>query len=370
MKAIEIGNSFRIYDDSLRTHDALPAQTYRVHFEKMSGFSLDLHNDMEINEKVYGVHDNKLHKVMSAFRDFNRSLGVILSGKKGIGKSLFAKMLCKEAVATGYPVIIVDTAIPGISAYLESIEQEVVVLFDEFDKTFATTEMSEDSFTPQTELLSLFDGTAGGKKLYVITCNNINRLNEFLINRPGRFHYHFRFEYPTPEEIAVYLQDKLAPEYYGEIDAVVSFALRVPLNYDCLRAIAFELNTGLAFKDAIKDLNILNTEMMYYQATLYYKDGSFVRNKRVLIDFFDSALTPSFLMEDSSRKDVVRVEFDLTSCSMDQVTGTISVPATEIQATYTDYELDFAEENNPYKDRPIDRLVITRCPDLSLHYSV
>lgn len=370
MKAIEIGNSFRIYDDSLRTHDALPAQTYRVHFEKMSGFSLDLHNDMEINEKVYGVHDNKLHKVMSAFKDFNRSLGVILSGKKGIGKSLFAKMLCKEAVANGYPVIIVDTAIPGISAYLESIEQEVVVLFDEFDKTFAANRMSESSFNPQTELLSLFDGTAGGKKLYVITCNDINKLNEFLVNRPGRFHYHFRFEHPTSEEIAVYLRDKLAPEYYGEIDSVVSFALRVPLNYDCLRAIAFELNTGLAFKEAIKDLNILNTEPMTYQVILYYKDGTFIRNDGVYIDFFDPMATPSFLMEDTSRNDVARITFDVAACSMDRVTGAISVPVTNIRASYDQYELDVAAENNPYKDRPIDRLVITRCTDTKLHYSV
>lgn len=370
MKAIEIGNSFRIYDDSLRTHDALPAQTYRVHFEKMSGFSLDLHNDMEINEKVYGVHDDKLRKVMNAFENFERSLGVILSGKKGIGKSLFAKMLCKEAVAAGYPVIIVDTAIPGISAYLESIEQEVVVLFDEFDKVFDPHHGLNESSDPQTELLSLFDGTAGGKKLYVITCNDINKLNEFLVNRPGRFHYHFRFEYPTSEEITVYLQDKLIPEYYGEIDSVVSFALRVPLNYDCLRAIAFELNTGLAFKEAIKDLNILNTDVMIYQATLYYKDGSSVRNDRVRIDFFDPTVEPSFLMRDVSRKDVVVVTFDITSCFMDQRTGAISVSAPNIQAIYDDYDLDIAEENNPYKDRPIDRLVITRCPDLSLHYSV
>ena len=370
MKAIEIGNSFRIYDDSLLIHDLLPAQTYRVQFEEMSGFSLVLHKDMEIKENVYGVHDSKLHKVMNAFQNFDRSLGVILSGKKGIGKSLFAKMLCKEAVANGYPVIIVDTAIPGISAYLESIEQEAVVLFDEFDKTFAANRMSESSFNPQTELLSLFDGTAGGKKLYVITCNDINKLNVFLVNRPGRFHYHFRFEHPTSEEIAVYLRDKLVPEYYGEIDSVVSFSLRVPLNYDCLRAIAFELNTGLAFKEAIKDLNILNTDVVAYQSTLFYKDGSFLQNNKTHIDFFDSESTQHMLMGDSSRRDAVLVNFDLTSCTIDQSTGTIAVPAEAVEAIYDHYELNFSEKNNPYKGRPIDRLIITRIPEPSLHYSL
>lgn len=77
-----------------------------------------------------------------------------------------------------------------------------------------------------------------------------------------------------------------------------------------------------------------------------------------------------YVKRDVSRKDVVAVTFDITSCFMDQRTGAISVSAPNIQAIYDDYDLDIAEENNPYKDRPIDRLVITRCPDLSLHYSV
>lgn len=65
----------------------------------------------------------------------DRNLGVILSGDKGIGKSMFGRMLSEMAVASGYPVLIVDTYYPGISSYLDSIQQEVVVFFDEFDKT-------------------------------------------------------------------------------------------------------------------------------------------------------------------------------------------------------------------------------------------
>ena len=46
---------------------------------------------MHVTEKAYGVHTEKLEKVMDSFKLFSRSLGVILSGDKGIGKSLFAK---------------------------------------------------------------------------------------------------------------------------------------------------------------------------------------------------------------------------------------------------------------------------------------
>ena len=135
MKAISTGNVYRIYDDTLKTYDKLPAQPYVVRFAMHTGFYLERYSDIEITEdKIYGVHPEKVLKVLDSFSRYNRSLGVILSGDKGIGKSLFAKLLAIEAMKKGLPLIIVDRHIGGIASYLESIEQEVMVLFDEFDK--------------------------------------------------------------------------------------------------------------------------------------------------------------------------------------------------------------------------------------------
>ena len=137
MKAISTGNVYRIYDDTLKTYDKLPAQPYVVRFAMHTGFYLERYSDIEITEdKIYGVHPEKVQKVLDSFGRYNRSLGVILSGDKGIGKSLFAKLLAIEAMKKGLPLIIVDRHIGGIASYLESIEQEVMVLFDEFDKAF------------------------------------------------------------------------------------------------------------------------------------------------------------------------------------------------------------------------------------------
>lgn len=79
------------------------------------------------------------------------------------------------------------------------------------------------------------------------------------------------------------MRDKLHKEYYGEISKVIAFSKRVSLNYDCLRAIAFELNTGLQFQEAIKDMNILHINNTVYIATLYTKDGKRIQKKRALI---------------------------------------------------------------------------------------
>lgn len=286
-KIISTGSTFRIYGDDLVTHNQLPAQIYSIRCSQMTGFYLEKHADIEINEdKIYGVHMEKVNKVLNAFPNFNKNLGVILSGAKGIGKSLFSKILAVEAVKKGLPVIIVDTYIPGIANFIEEIEQEVLVMFDEFDKTFGNIKAADGMANPQTELLTLFDGLAQGKKLYVITCNNLNTLSDYLVNRPGRFHYHFRFDYPTDSEITEYMRDKLHKEYYGEISKVIAFSKRVSLNYDCLRAIAFELNTGLQFQEAIKDMNILHINNTVYIATLYTKDGKKDTEEKSL-DLFD-----------------------------------------------------------------------------------
>ena len=245
---------YRIFNNAITTYDQLPPKTYRVDYDPETRiFSLLEAHDFEIPEtKIYGQHLDKVKKVLNSMDKMNRNLGVILSGDKGIGKSLFSKCLGLKARKKGIPVILVNEYHEGIANFLEEIEQTVMILFDEYDKTF-----DEKKHNCQAEMLSLFDGVSAGKKLFVITCNEIQSLSQYLINRPGRFHYHFRFLYPTADEIRDYMEDKLDKQYYDEIENVIAFSVRMNLNYDCLRSIAFELNNGLKFQEAINDLNII-----------------------------------------------------------------------------------------------------------------
>lgn len=254
MHIVESGKRYRIFNNAITTYDQLPPKTYRVDYDPETRiFSLLEAHDFEIPEtKIYGQHLDKVKKVLNSMDKMNRNLGVILSGDKGIGKSLFSKCLGLKARKKGIPVILVNEYHEGIANFLEEIEQTVMILFDEYDKTF-----DEKKHNCQAEMLSLFDGVSGGKKLFVITCNEIQSLSQYLINRPGRFHYHFRFLYPTADEIRDYMEDKLDKQYYDEIENVIAFSVRMNLNYDCLRSIAFELNNGLKFQEAINDLNII-----------------------------------------------------------------------------------------------------------------
>ena len=298
MKIVAANSRFQIYSDDLKTYDKLPTAIYDVSFDKLSGFFLKQQPDIVIEERVYGEHLQKIKKVMDAFALSNRNFGVILSGAKGIGKSLFAKLLAIEMNKIGYPVILVKSYLHGIADFLASINQERMVLFDEFDKTYVDTSREEsDSSTPQNQLLTLFDGVDGGNKLFVITCNKIDRLSEYFINRPGRFHYHFRFNYPSKEEFIEYLKNNVREEYWGEIEKVADFTCKVNTNYDCLRAIAFELNSGLAFKEAIGDLNILNIEPEKYSATVVFGDGTVEVVRDLSFDMFSDEDTKFYLRD-------------------------------------------------------------------------
>lgn len=286
MNIVNAGSRYQVYGEDVQTFKELPASTYSVGFHPQMGFWLVQHNDLEINEdKVYGSHERKVDKIFKSFKLSDRNFGIILSGKKGIGKSLLARMIADKAIKNDMPVIIVDTAIPGISDFLSSIDQEVVIVFDEFEKTFG--KINDDQKDPQIELLSLFDGIDNGKKLFVITCNEVRQLNEFLINRPGRFHYHFEIGCPTSQEVRAYLEDKLGEGYQEEIEKVVKLAQMADITYDSLRAISFDLRQGYPLEETLLDLNINYERDTYFDITVRLTNGWILTTYARRVDLYN-----------------------------------------------------------------------------------
>ena len=255
--------------------DELPAKVYTIKSNPMQGLYLEVYCDrFDINEeKLYGDAPKKIDKIIRTYNLSNRNTGVIMSGEKGLGKTLCSKMLCNKMIDMYYPVILCDKPFGGVADFLHKIEQKCVVLFDEFEKHFNLRDRDgDDNDKPQEQFLSLFDGIDTGKKLFIVTCNNTYKLNDFFLNRPGRFHYHIEFKYPTSEEIKEYMEDNCVDT--DEIESIIAFAKFCPLNFDSLRAIAFEIHNGYTFREAILDLNIIMTYGNEYRISVKDEIGN------------------------------------------------------------------------------------------------
>jgi len=271
MNIVSAGSRFMVYGEDVQTYKILPPGAYKVEFSQMRGFSLSVHNDLLVKEKMYGTSYKKADKVMNTFNHLDRNMGVILSGPKGVGKTMFARRLAELGKEQGLPLILVDAPYPGIEDFIESIEQECIVLFDEFEKTFRKAKEEEGG--PQERLLSLFDGIDGGKKLYVITCNRVSGLNEYFLNRPGRFHYHFILSTPTGDEVREYMEDNLDGDARKYIDNIVTLSSMSAFTYDVLRAIAFELNLGNSLSETMMDLNIERERYLSLRFKIVFTNG-------------------------------------------------------------------------------------------------
>lgn len=366
MNVVHSGNQFQIYGDALKTYEKLPLGTYEVNFHKMMGFFLTSHSELVVNEeKIYGLTPSKVEKVLRGFQAVDRNFGVILSGRKGIGKSLFARQLAIRAKDYGLPLILVSTYYPGIADFISSIEQEVIVLFDEFEKTFA----SQENSNPQEEMLPLFDGIDNGKKLFIITCNELHKLNSYLLNRPGRFHYHFVLGNPNPDEIKEYMTDKLKPEYHHLIKKLIGFSLNVDLTYDVLRAIAFELNMGYSFEETLMDLNISKEGTPKFNIRVEFSDGSYrIVNGQRINTYSNERVYVWFNDKSGHSGDSIRLDFTPSDIvlDMDHAEMTLDPSKAERYIDEDYFDMDKEEERKRYEhlcNLEITKISFTRVVD-------
>lgn len=197
--------------------------------------------------------------VADAYEKSDRSLGVLFSGGKGLGKSLTTRLII-EKLMSRHPVIIINKYIDGMFDFLEPIKN-VVYLFDEFEKTMRgnVNEQSDNNnvTTKQDQILTFLDGTASGThNLFLFTVNEKRELNDNLLSRPGRIRYHYQFKSCDADTIRNYCKDNLKkPELESEIVDTLTATRYVSL--DIVRALVDEVNTyDVTVSEAMNYLNI------------------------------------------------------------------------------------------------------------------
>lgn len=308
------GIDYRIVNGGTKIIDNLPAKVYEVNFSQFAGMWLSERKELSVgNFHIYGKTPYRIEKIFKTFDNRDKNLGILLSGEKGMGKSVFMRSISVEAIKRGLPVIVVDSPLPGIADFISKIDQECVVLFDEFEKKFLCDgDRDGDEQGAQTQFLSLFDGTDNGKKLFAVAINNTHKLSEFFINRPGRFYYHFKFTHMSDDEVREFAKDNLKPEHHDAIEKLVLLSRFHDVTYDILTAIVNELNNGYSLKESVTDLNIeIGTERRYYDATAVV-EGVTLSNS-IFIDFEND--DEMFYLKTDARGKSIKVSCDLTKAT-------------------------------------------------------
>lgn len=297
MKVINFGdNTYRIFGDDLKVEGKLPAGTYDVLFSEMSGYSLIKRADFETTTKVYGPHKDLVNQMITRYEQFNSNFGVILGGRKGTGKTMTARLLSEAFKAKDIPTIIISKATPGLPDFIQSIEQEVFILFDEFEKVFPKG--SPDTKDLQSQFLPVFDGLSNTKHFYMVTINDYNKLNDYFLGRTGRFYYNITFDAIGKDEITEILTDKLDKSLKLDINRLSFILSIIDVNYDQLMSIIKELNLGSSIDYIFKYLNLdLSKTLtnMTYDVKIFFKNGDIAEEQNLYVNIMNPYFSNSVL---------------------------------------------------------------------------
>lgn len=260
--------------DPTQLRDALPAGIYSVNFNPMMGFSLSLRNSsFELPEVLFGDVDEKVERLMKRYK-LNGEISALLSGAKGSGKTLLAHAFCNKAIADGKAVVIVDQSFGnpvGLKEFLGDIG-DAVFIFDEFAKTFD----EED----QKAMLDFFSGSNYNKRATFVIENRYTDINEFMLDRPGRMRFHFKYaklSLQVAKEVCEH--NKLSLEL---TKLILNYAARsYTIGMDTLsrlieECIIDEINDKDTFDSLVEDLNIpTNRDVEYKIESIKFNDKEF-----------------------------------------------------------------------------------------------
>ena len=207
-------------------------KVYDLKIEKQWGqiiTTFKLNGEMNLPKKVFTTKQDKIfiNRVLYSFNnDEKNTTGILLTGEKGTGKTVTAKVIAQQA---NLPIVVVhaETLLTELNDFFKSFDDPVCILFDEVDKNFNTS-----------DLLTFLDGIQKtAKKLVIMTANDNSKVDEFLKNRCSRIRYYRNYsmlddakEYATMiakdreieniEEVVDFIVNKIK---YPSIDNICSF---------------------------------------------------------------------------------------------------------------------------------------------------
>lgn len=283
-------------DDS-NVLDVLPVGTYIAAFHPDIGFYLNRTDNFALPKKVYGKVNDRADRFLKTFESRSETTGILLAGEKGSGKSLTMKQTSVEGLNRGIPTIIINDSFAGtgFNKFIASIDQPIIIIFDEFEKVYEPKD--------QEKLLTLLDGTFQSKKLVIFTVNKQHKVNEHMINRPGRIFYYITYDGLDRDFIEAYCRDNLKD--ITKLDQILFLtSIGDKFNFDMLQALVEELNRyGENVHEA---LTMLNAKPQFSSAVRYSVSITEIATSRVI----DKKYQYSNVVNNPLLEEMITVDFE------------------------------------------------------------
>jgi DNA-directed RNA polymerase subunit F len=231
-----------------------------------------------------------------------------MNGVKGTGKSVTAEQICNLFLENhNMPVILINQRMNGLIEFLASIEQDIVVFVDEYEKVFVNENGGRNNAS---EILTLMDGALKSthRRVFVFTTNN-KYIDENLLERPGRIRYVKEFSDLEKEVIEELVEDLLVNKTRKE--SCINFISRLQkITIDIVKALITEVNIHDEDPETFADIfNVKRTDDYYniYEGRLTEKDLLTVFPKYSKIHSRNIA----FMQDLSKIQDFIDAEYDI-----------------------------------------------------------
>ena len=230
----------------------MPVGVYKVVKLENKQYTLVLNDKpyLDVPKHIYGKSANYALHFYNTFKLKEGSLGVLLTGIPGSGKSELANMIGNLALKDNMYVVIVSN-INGDLELAELIEQldNAIIIFDEFGKMFPVY--------VQENMLTMFSNSLGGKKMFILTENDKNIVSRFIRDRPGRIRYHIEFDRVERDVIDEYCTEKnVSEEFYNDLLKI--YERSTIFSFDHLQTLVSEhkITPDKKLSELIKILNL------------------------------------------------------------------------------------------------------------------